>query len=53
MFRQKRENLHRSPIGTLAMAIVAFVLIAFGGSIEALETRVCRIEVLVFGKPLS
>jgi hypothetical protein len=53
MFNQKRNHPYQLRIVTLAASVVAIALIVFGGPAEALETGVCRIEVLVDGKPLT
>ena len=52
MFSQERNHQHGSPTVALFATAVAIALIAFPSPIEALGTGVCRIEVLVDGKPL-
>ena len=52
MFSQERNRQHGSPTVALFATAVVIALMAFGSPVEALETEVCRIEVLVDGKPL-
>ena len=53
MFSQERNRQHGSPTVALFATAVVIALIAFPSPIEALGTGVCRIEVLVDGKPLT
>jgi hypothetical protein len=53
MFSQKRNHPHQLPTVALLATVVAVALVTPGGPVEALEAEVCRIEVLVDGKPLT
>lgn len=53
MFSQNRKNPHLPPAVALLATVVAVALVTHGGPVEALEGEVCRIEVLVDGKPLT
>ena len=52
MFSQERNRQHGTPTVALFATAAVIALMAFGSPVEALETEVCRIEVLVDGKPL-
>jgi len=53
MFSQKQKHSHQ--LATTALLAIAFAaaFVTPGGQAEALEAEVCRIEVLVDGKPLA
>jgi hypothetical protein len=53
MFSQKRKHPHQLSTVTLLATVVAIALVTSGGPVEALDSGVCRIEVLVDGKPLA
>lgn len=53
MIRQDRKHPHKLPTGALLAIFAAVALITAGGPVEALEADVCRIEVLVDGKPVT
>ena len=53
MFSQKQKHRHHIPTVALLATVVAVSLVTPGGPVEALEAEVCRIEVLVDGKPLT
>jgi hypothetical protein len=53
MFNQERNHPHALPKVAFLAIFVAVALVTSGGPIEALEAEVCRIEVLVDGKPLT
>ena len=50
--QERKHPPEPSTVAILAL-FVAIALVMTGGPVEALETEVCRIEVLVDGKPLS
>ena len=52
MSSQARNHPHKFPTVALLTTIVAISLVTPCGLVEALEAEVCRIEVLVDGKPL-
>jgi len=53
MCSQKHRQPHEFPTVVVLAIIVAIALATSGGPAEALEAGVCRIEVLVDGKPLT
>ena len=53
MFSQERNRQHGTPTVALFATAAVIALMAFGSPVEALETGVCRIEVLIDGKPLN
>ena len=53
MFRRKEHDTLESPAGVLILMLVTMTVLTPGGHVEALEAGVCRIEVLVDGKPLA
>ncbi len=53
MISQERRNRHELPVVALLAIVIAIALVTRGGPVEALEAEVCRIEVLVDGKPLT
>jgi hypothetical protein len=53
MFNLKRNHPHRIPTVALLATFVAIAVVTSRGPVEALEVEVCRIEVLVDGKPLT
>jgi hypothetical protein len=53
MFSQDRNHQHAIPTAALFAVVVAIALVTPAGPVEALETGVCRIEVLVDGEPLT
>jgi hypothetical protein len=53
MLNQERNDTHRRPAAVLIAIVLAMAAVTPGTPAEALETGVCRIEVLVDGKPLS
>ena len=50
--QERKHPPEPSTVAILAL-FVAIALVMTGGPVEALETEVCRIEILVDGKPLS
>ena len=52
---RSRGNINplERPIAVMLATILALAVMAPAGPVEALETGVCRIEVLVDGKPLT
>ena len=53
MISQERKNRHELPTVALLAIVISISLVTPGGPVEALEAEVCRIEVLVDGKPLT
>jgi len=53
MISQERKNRRELPIVALLAIVIAIAIVTHGGPVEALEAEVCRIEVLVDGKPLT
>ncbi len=53
MFSQKRKHQLELPAVALVAIVAAITLAMPAGRVEAVETGVCRIEVLVDGKPLT
>ncbi len=53
MYSLKRNRSHGLPSVAVLTIFIAIAIVTSGGPIEALETEVCRIEVLVDGKPLT
>jgi len=53
MLSQKRRHPHQLPTVALLAIVIAISLMTVCVPVEALEAEVCRIEVLVDGKPLS
>jgi hypothetical protein len=53
MFSHIPKNTTNPPSVVLSMAVLALAVIVAGVPAEALETEVCRIEILVDGKPLA
>jgi hypothetical protein len=53
MLSQKQKQFHGIPAAALLSIVIAMALVVPAGPIDALETQVCRIEVLVDGKPLT
>ena len=53
MLRRDHRHLHEFPTVALLVIFSAIALVTTGGPVEALEAEVCRIEVLVDGKPLT
>jgi len=53
MLNQKRNLRLESPATALLAVVLATVVVVPAATVEALETDVCRIEVLVDGRPLA
>jgi hypothetical protein len=53
MFSQEQNHQRSIPSAALFAIVVAIALVTSAGTVGALETQVCRIEVLVNGTPLT
>ena len=53
MFSQMKTNRIDPSAVALSLAILTVGVLVSGAPAEALETEVCRIEILVDGKPLT